>query len=141
MVTAIACKNDARSPLADLATASTNKEELSRAIPILSVANLKRSQAYFRDAMGFEIEWEYGEPPNFGSVGRAGARFFLCQQCPGQRTWTMVFVRDVDQLHEEISRKGATIRRPPTDEPWKLREMQVVDLDGNVIRFASHLQH
>jgi predicted aspartyl protease len=51
----------------------------------------------------------------------------------------MNFLRhfNFDQLHEEFVRKQAIIKQPPTDMPWGLREMQVVDPDGNVMRFAS----
>jgi catechol 2,3-dioxygenase-like lactoylglutathione lyase family enzyme len=136
--TLVGCKDSTRSPMAEMAAAAAHHGELSNAIPILAVANLKRSQAYFRDRLGFEVEWEYGDPPNFGSVGRSGTRFFLCQRCPGRNVWTMVFAKDVDALHAEFVRKGANIRQAPTDEPWDIREMQVVDLDGNVIRFGSH---
>jgi len=34
-------------------------------------------------------------------------------------------------------RRGATIKSPPDDKPWGVREMQVADLDGNVLRLAS----
>jgi uncharacterized glyoxalase superfamily protein PhnB len=36
-------------------------------------------------------------------------------------------------------RKGAIIKSPPGDKPWGMREMQVADPDGNVIRFGSAL--
>ena len=134
------CKATPPSPLAGLAAASTAEEEMSRAIPVLAIANLKRSESYFRDVLGFHVEWEYGTPPDFASVSRGDARFFLCQGCPGKQSWTMVFTRDVDQLHQEIKGKGAIIRRAPTDMPWNLREMVVADRDGNVIRFGSPLR-
>lgn len=55
--------------------------------------------------------------------------------------WSSVFVKDVDKLHEELRAKKATIRMPPKDMPWKLREMHVEDEDGNVIRFGSAIKH
>jgi catechol 2,3-dioxygenase-like lactoylglutathione lyase family enzyme len=114
----------------------------SRPIPIFSVRNLKDSERYYRDALGFKVDWEYGEPPDFGSVTRAATTIFLCQGCeePGG-SWVMVFAADVDRLHRELQGKGAIIKHPPTDEPWKLREMQVADPDGNVIRFATSSEH
>lgn len=131
------CKRSHPSPMAEMAAASAEHREMSPPIPVLSVADLKRSESYFRDTLGFRLEWEYGEPPDFASVSRGDARFFLCQRCPGKQSWTMVFTRDVDQLHHEIRGKGALVRRPPTDMPWNLREMLVADRDGNVIRFGS----
>jgi len=44
--------------------------------------------------------------------------------------------RSGDLPRGEISRKGAIIKQPPADMPWGMREMQVADPDGNVIRFG-----
>jgi len=112
------------------------------AVPILHVKSLRASQAYFRDQLGFKLLWDYGEPPDFGAVGRGDAVFFLCQQCqsaPG--TWSFVFVENVDKLHDELKSRGARILSPPEKKPWNLREMQVADLDGNVFRFAGESEH
>jgi len=51
----------------------------------------------------------------------------------------MLFTRDVDRLHEEFVRRNAIIKLPPTNMPWGMREMQVADPDGNVMRFASSI--
>jgi hypothetical protein len=48
---------------------------------------------------------------------------------------------DVDRLHEELVERHAIIRMPPTNMAWGLREMHVGDRDGNVIRFASPIEH
>ena len=131
-----------REPLSKMAKASAHHSELSNAIPILNVRNLRESQHYYRDALGFKIAWDYGDPPDFGAVVRGDATMFMCQRCqstPG--AWTMVFTRNVDQLHKELVTRNAIIQMPPTNMPWNLREMQVADPDGNVIRFASSLEH
>jgi uncharacterized glyoxalase superfamily protein PhnB len=52
----------------------------------------------------------------------------------------MIFARDVDQLHAELRERHALIRQPPTNMPWGLREMQVADPDGNVIRFGTGIE-
>lgn len=116
--------------------------ELSVARPILRVHDLKASQAYYRDKLGFKVDWDYGDPPDFGQVSRSDFALFMCQQCQGVgAAWTMTFAADVDKLHAEFTRRGAIIRQPPKDMPWGLREMQVADPDGNVIRFGSHGDH
>jgi hypothetical protein len=35
----------------------------------------------------------------------------------------------------------ATIKAEPKNQPWGLREMQVVDIDGNVLRIGSPIDH
>jgi catechol 2,3-dioxygenase-like lactoylglutathione lyase family enzyme len=116
--------------------------DLSCPRPILNVRNLAAAQRYYRDVLGFKIDWEHGEPPSFGSISRGDAVVFLCQGCQGNPgSWMMIFTPSVDRLHAEISRRGAIIKAPPTDMPWGLREMHVADPDGNVIRFACSSDH
>jgi hypothetical protein len=92
--------------------------------------------------LGFKLDWEYGDPPDFGSVSRGDAVFFLCQGCPATAgAWTMIFVHDIDRLHDELVGRKAIIKMPPTNMPWGLREMQVADPDGNVLRFGSAGEH
>ncbi|HEU5058102.1 MAG TPA: glyoxalase superfamily protein [Kofleriaceae bacterium] len=127
----------AASPLATLAKAC-HDSEISCPRPIFTVDDLAASTRYYRDALGFKIDWVYGEPPDFGSVSRGDGVLFLCQRCQGQPgAWTMMFARDVDQLHDDFVERGARVKMPPTDMPWGLREMNVADLDGNILRFGS----
>jgi catechol 2,3-dioxygenase-like lactoylglutathione lyase family enzyme len=112
--------------------------ELSCPRPIFTVRDLKASQTYYRDKLGFHIDWEHGEPPSFGSVSRGDTAVFLCQGCRGPRgAWMMMFARDLDQLHDDLRSRGAIIEQPPTEMPWGLREMQIADPDGNIMRVAG----
>jgi catechol 2,3-dioxygenase-like lactoylglutathione lyase family enzyme len=137
-VALVACSRHPSDPLVEIAQQCAEHGELSCPRPILSVKNLNASQAYFRDALGFKVLWEHGEPPDFGAVGRADTVLFMCAGCQGAPgSWTMIFARDVDRLYEDFRSHGAIIRMPPTDMPWGLREMQVADPDGNVMRFGT----
>jgi catechol 2,3-dioxygenase-like lactoylglutathione lyase family enzyme len=136
------CKSERPSPLLEAARTTTHKGDLSRAIPIFSVNSLRGSQQYYRDVLGFNVDWEDGEPPDFGAISRGEAVFFLCQRCQGNPgAWVMVFAEDVDRLYRQFAARKALVKMPPTDMPWKLREMHVADPDGNVIRFASRTDH
>jgi catechol 2,3-dioxygenase-like lactoylglutathione lyase family enzyme len=137
------CKRSERNdPLVEMARECARHGGLSCPRPILYARDLHASQRYYRDALGFKIDWEHGEPPDFGAVSRDDAVLFLCQGCQGSPgSWMMIFTPDVDRLHQEIARKGAIIKSPPDNKPWGMREMQVADPDGNVIRFGSSLDH
>ena len=131
-----------RSPLLEAARACSSHEDgLSCPRPILNVRSLKASQAYFRDRLGFKVDWEHGDPPDFGSVSRDAGALFMCQGCQGTGgAWVMIFTADVDKLYEEFRAKHAFIKMPPSNMPWGLRELQVTDLDGNVIRLAAPIE-
>jgi catechol 2,3-dioxygenase-like lactoylglutathione lyase family enzyme len=138
----LACKADRRSPLLEAARACSHDSELSCARPILNVRDLKASQRYYRDVLGFKVDWEDGEPSDFGSVSRGHGVLFMCQQCQGQPgAWVMLFAQDVDRLHREFVAKQALIRMPPRNMPWGLRELHVTDPDGHVLRFATSSEH
>jgi uncharacterized glyoxalase superfamily protein PhnB len=139
---AAACKGEAERPpshLAQMAARCAHEGELSCAVPIFNVHSLAASERYYRDSLGFKIDWEDGEPATFASVSRGHAAIFLCQGCQGTPgAWTMTF-GNVDALYKDFSARGARIRMPPTNMPWGLREMHVSDIDGNVVRFGMSL--
>lgn len=127
---------------AELAKQCERDAELGCPHPIFRVASLRDAQRYYRDALGFKLEWDHGEPPDFAAISRANARLFLSEGSQGLGgAWIMVFARDVDRLHSELKDRGALIKMPPTDMPWHMREMHVADPDGNVIRFGSSIDH
>jgi catechol 2,3-dioxygenase-like lactoylglutathione lyase family enzyme len=121
-----ACSSEPES-LREAAFASHQEEELSSARPILNVNDLQASLRYYRDELGFRVDWEHGEPADFGSVSRGEAIIFLCEGCQGTPGgWLMVFARDVDALFDEYADPDARIRMAPKNMPW-----------GNVIRFGT----
>jgi ankyrin repeat protein len=135
-------RTDRRIVEALLATGADRRElsdnRFSEAIPILNVKSVPASISYYVDKLGFRKEWDWGAPATFGCVGRDGVKLFLCQGGQGAPgTWVSIFVQDVDLLFDEYRRQGATIRQPPTNFPWGLREMNVEDLDGHRLRMGS----
>jgi catechol 2,3-dioxygenase-like lactoylglutathione lyase family enzyme len=127
--------------LVEAATASARHAELSSARPIFVVRSLSESQHYYRDKLGFRLDWDHGDPPDFGSVSRSELVLFISEGGHGQSgSWALAFARDVDKLYKELTRRGALIKMPPTNMPWGLREMHVADPDGNVIRFGTGIK-
>ncbi|HEX7241437.1 MAG TPA: glyoxalase superfamily protein [Longimicrobiaceae bacterium] len=109
--------------------------EFGGVTPILRVASLDASLAWYVDVLGFAVQWR---ETGFASVGRGRASLMLCEGGQGHPgTWAYVGVSDADALHEELRARGAAIRHPPTNYPWGAREMQVSDPDGHVLRFGS----
>lgn len=116
------------------------KAKLHFAVPIVNTSDLEAGIRYYTERLGFRHDWSHGNPADFASVSRGHVAVFLCQNCQGRRpAWIMVFVDDVDALHSELEGRGATIRQPPADREWGMREMLVEDADGNVIRFGHSL--
>ena len=114
---------------------TTQRTRFEHASPILCVANLAESVRYYVETLGFSnADWAM---PDFTCVTRDGATIYLSERSQGQSgTWVWLGVEDVDALHDEYRRTGATILQPPRDLPWA-REMKVGDPDGHVLRFGS----
>ncbi len=105
------------------------------ASPILRVNDLAASIQYFRDVLGFSLDWH--DPTQFASVTRGDANIMLSLGDQGNPpAWVWIGVGDAAALRDEYKAKGARIRMEPTNFPWAL-EMHVEDLDGNVLRLGS----
>jgi uncharacterized glyoxalase superfamily protein PhnB len=50
----------------------------------------------------------------------------------GPRVLLAAGVEDIDAAYEELSAKGVTFLRPPTDQPWGLRTAYFADPEGNL---------
>ncbi|MEQ1472513.1 MAG: glyoxalase superfamily protein [Candidatus Acidiferrum sp.] len=108
--------------------------EIEGVTPILRVQNIAVSADYYVRVLGFKINWK---TPGFISVSRGRCGIFLCEGDQGHfGSWVWIGVSDADALLEEFQSSGAKIRHLPTNYDWAY-EMQVEDLDGNVLRFAS----
>jgi catechol 2,3-dioxygenase-like lactoylglutathione lyase family enzyme len=114
---------------------STSSVIFGRSTPILRVANLEASVAYYTTVLGFTLDWRNRL---FGQVTRGSAPLMLSQGDQGHAgSWVYVGVSDADALVAEIQPRGAIVRHPPTNYPWGARELHVSDPDGNVLRFGS----
>ena len=51
-----------------------------------------------------------------------------------------VIVPDVDALFDHVRRAGGATTTEPRDQPWGLRDFEVVDLEGRQWNFSQHLR-
>lgn len=115
-------------------------------IPILNVSSMQASFDWFAK-LGWQKQWEYGEPPDFGAVGNGSSEIFLCLDGQGCReiggTWMGWFLptpADVDAAHAVAVSHGMTVTQPPTDFPWNMREFHVRHPDGHMFRIGAGLE-
>lgn len=122
---------------------------LTRAVPVLFVADVRASAAFFRDTLGFSIDFLHGDPPFYGAVSRDGACVhikFVHQPVlafgpEDEPDFINAFVEvdDLDALYTEYVDANATFRQTLTTEPWGGRDFVVRDPDGNAVCFASRV--
>jgi hypothetical protein len=117
--------------------------------PHFLVEDVARAAEYYRDKLGFEVGPYFQNPPVFVIVQRDGAAIQLARMEGGRggsnRKWkaeafdAYIWVGAVDQLYNNFRASKATVLQPPLLQEYGMKEMDVVDLDGYVIRFGEDL--
>ncbi len=120
-----------------------------RTEPVLMVHDVAATAAFYRDKLGFSIDFLYGDPPVHAGISRgdwtvSGAVIQLSQVPPDRAIvpsgYLYIFVgRDIDDLYEAYRAEGVTIRDEPTSYPWGLREFAIEDNNGHILRFGTHV--
>lgn len=128
--------------------------KVERLRPILNVSNIEESFAWF-EKVGWQKGWAWGEPPTFGGVSSGEHEIFLCEDGQGSRggpmprhvrdddtggvwmSWFLSAPADVDAAHARALEHGLIITRPPTDEPWGVREFHLRHPDGHTFRVSA----
>jgi catechol 2,3-dioxygenase-like lactoylglutathione lyase family enzyme len=112
------------------------------AATIFTVRDLAVSVAYYRDALGFTVTFQYGEPAFYTCLCRDEVAIHLragTRWTPGNGA-IAVFVKDVDALHDEMIARGAKVLKPPQDYDYGMRDFDVADPDGNQLTFGMETQ-
>ena len=113
-----------------------------QAVPEVPVSNVEKVAEFYVKSLGFSIDWGDDEG-GIGCISQGECRIFLTnelfrQQYPqggAIRIWLNMDSRqEVDALFERWRSNGADILEEPADNPYRLREFRVADLDGNQIR-------
>jgi len=116
---------------------NTSKISAECLTPILYVRDFAEAMNYYTKKLLFDRLWDWGEPLSFGAVRLDRVEIFFCLGAQGHPgTWLSIFVDDVDDYFERITKLGAEVIYGPVDEPWGVREMHVRDPNQHVIRFG-----
>ena len=115
-----------------------------RVIPTLRMTNEARSRGFYVDGLGFRVDWTHRFEPHLPAllqVSREGMTFYLSEHVMDCAVGALIhlFVDSVDAWHAELQQHGVGIELPPTDQPWGLREMHLLDPDGNRLRICTRL--
>lgn len=98
---------------------------------ILKVPNVEKTADYYREVLGFSIDWMFGDPPT--QAGCASRLVF-------SRTSSVLCFRvnNLDALHENYRASGANIvASPALNEDTGQREMEIEDCNGHHLRFVQ----
>jgi lactoylglutathione lyase len=109
--------------------------------PIITTSDMERALGFYRDLLGFEVEYQFPErgDPEYVGLRLASSQLGVAARDPaeaeaqagdgGFALW--VYADDCDAAIEELRRHGVSVIEEPVDQPWGERIATVTDPDGN----------
>jgi uncharacterized glyoxalase superfamily protein PhnB len=111
---------------------------------VLAVRDLKESTRFYMDVLGFRRDFGDGSD-GWSFLSRDNFKVML-GECPDEKPaselgnhsyFVYLIVEGVDQLHQEISARGADVISAPETKPWGLREFGIRTPDGHRMSFGE----
>lgn len=123
------------------------RHELHGVQPVLPVCDVAASATYFRDVLGFDVDFLHGDPPVHGRIAKGDGSwgqpiYIHLSQAPPEEVrpsgeLRLHVGRDLDGLFAAYRRRGVDVVFAPVTQPWGLREFAVRGPDGHVLRFCA----
>ncbi|WP_432880619.1 bleomycin resistance protein [Kribbella sp. CA-245084] len=120
---------------------------LDAARPVLFVRDVQAAAEFYRDRLGFRVDFLHGHPPFYGSVSRDDAtlhlRFVhqpvLAPDAAREEGLIMAFIetRNVKELYAEYLAADVELAQKLTKQAWGGTDFIVRDPDGNTIAFVG----
>jgi uncharacterized glyoxalase superfamily protein PhnB len=113
---------------------------LRGAATVFTVTDIVAAITYYRDALGFDASFTYGEPVYYACLCRDDVDLHLIAGHATKRQVGQgalcIFVEDVDAVHAELVSRGARVLKPPQTYPYGMRDFDVEDPDGNQLIYG-----
>ena len=116
--------------------------EFPAAVPEIPVTDMNGALDYYRDKLGFNVDWG-GAEGGIAGISKGQCRMFVTDadfrarygNTPPVMIWLNLNSKEeVDGLYKIWNAAGAKILSPPESKPWNLHEFTASDLDGNLFR-------
>lgn len=108
--------------------------------PILTVNDLAESIGFFRDALGFDLAWSWGEPPDIAAMCRDNVEITLTQRTgakPSGTAHVYLGVSGIDEYYAALVDAGASVVVPIGDRPYGMRDFRIADPSGNELSIGQ----
>jgi uncharacterized glyoxalase superfamily protein PhnB len=113
--------------------------------PQFLVDDLDRAIAYYRDKLGFKLDFIYES--FYAAVSRDGFAIHLkdapklaadrAHRKQDEHLDAYIAVSGVRALFDELQKRGADVIRPLEERPWACVEFYVEDRDGYILCFSE----
>ena len=116
-------------------------------VPQFLVDDLDRAVAYYRDRLGFTVDFTYDD--FYAGVSRDGCTIHLKEagKLAAERAHrkreehldAYIDVTGMQELYADVQRRGATVTRPLEERPWACLDFYIEDADGYILCFSERL--
>lgn len=129
--------------------AAPRPPEMLGAQPQIFVTDFAAAVTFYRDRLGFAVEYLYGDPPYYGLVRHDGVALNLrhvdvypidaARRDAEDLLAVTIVVHGVKALFLHYREQGIPFAQPYREQPWGAHDFIVADPDGNRIHFASRV--
>ena len=118
------------------------KSEFPGAVPEIPVREIDAAVRYYRECLGFTLDWG-DEELGLAGISRGNCRMFLAnhefRKGYGNGVPVLIWLNldskeEVDELYRAWTATHAQLISAPESKPWRLHEFTMADLDGNLFR-------
>jgi len=119
-----------------------SKNRFIHAAPVLPVDDINETIRFYRETLGFAVDFVYGDPPYY-AIARRGemVTVHFSEREDTSKPITpcnvYIFVEDVDALYSEYSERGIEMFSGPETQEWGMREFELPDLNGHFLTFGQ----
>lgn len=129
------------------AAATQNATRITAIIPQFLVDNLDCAISYYRDQLGFELDFQYED--FYASVKRDG--FAIHLKCgprsaadrehrkKNEHLDAYIAVSGIRDLFRDLESRGTHVLKPLEERPWGCMDFYVEDPDENIICFSERI--
>ena len=110
--------------------------KMNMAVPVLTVENLDQAIEFYKNKLGFELLWSYGEPATHASLKRDLVEINL-HSGPRNISQIYIYMDDLDSFYKSLDTETASIIWPLDNRAYGMRDCRIEDLDGNQISFGA----
>ena len=116
--------------------------KLIEATATLRASDVTGLAEWYRDKLGFAITMSWGEPAEYARVQRDSVELAIGSlggEFGPSSTYTIV--TGVDALYEEFLGRGVKMGREISNAPYRMRDFDLFDPEGNRICFGETLEN
>ena len=107
--------------------------------PVFPVSDVPAAVAFYRERLGFDLGWIWGDPPIHANVcrGAVGINLTLEESETGSGE-AYVGLRGIDAYYAELRARNVDVGELD-DRPYGMRDFAVTDWDGNRLVFGESI--